>query len=90
MWILGLNGLKLMRKMIMTTMVINVKRAKMKNRTIGDKDNDKQDHDCDFDYFPRDSRSLYVSGLQMPTYPSPKPTFCPKWEASVYVGLRKG
>ena len=45
MWILGLNGLKLMRKMIMMMMGINVKRAKMKNRTIGDKDNDKQDHD---------------------------------------------
>ena len=29
----------------MMMMVINVKRAKMKNRTIGDKDNDKQDHD---------------------------------------------
>ena len=37
MWIQGLNGLKLMRKMIMMMMVINVKRAKMKNRTIGDK-----------------------------------------------------
>ena len=50
MWILGLNGLKLMRKMIMMMMVINVKKAKMKNRTIGDKDNDKEDHDCDFEF----------------------------------------
>ena len=22
----------------------------MKNKTIGDKDNDKQDHDCDFEF----------------------------------------
>ena len=29
----------------MMMMGINVKRAKMKKRTIGDKDNDKQDHD---------------------------------------------
>ena len=29
----------------MMMMVVSVKRAKMKNRTIGDKDNDKQDHD---------------------------------------------
>ena len=71
MWILGLNGLMLMRKLMMMMMVTNVKRAMMKNKTIGDKDNDKQDHDCDFDYFPRNSRSLYVSGLKQPTYPSP-------------------
>ena len=28
--------------------------------------------------------SLYVYG-KLPTYPSPKPTFCPKWEVSVDV-----
>ena len=32
---------------------------------------------------------LYVSG-KVPTYPSPKPTFCPKWELSVNVGLGEG
>ena len=32
---------------------------------------------------------LYVSG-KLPTYPSPKPTFCPKWELSVNVGLGEG
>ena len=32
---------------------------------------------------------LYVSG-KLPTYPSPKPTFCPKWELSVIVGLGEG
>ena len=30
-----------------------------------------------------------VSG-KLPTYPSPKPTFCPKWEVSVDVGLGEG
>ena len=30
-----------------------------------------------------------VSG-KLPTYPSPKPTFCPKWEVSAYVGLGEG
>ena len=29
-------------------------------------------------------RSLYVSGKLL-TYPSPEPTFCPKWEVSVTV-----
>ena len=33
--------------------------------------------------------SLYVSG-KLPTYPFPKPTFCPKWEVSVNVGLGEG
>ena len=33
-------------------------------------------------------RSLYVSG-KLPTYPSLKPTFCPKWEVNVNVGLGK-
>ena len=33
--------------------------------------------------------SLYVSG-KVPTYPSPKPTFCPKWEESVNGGLGEG
>ena len=42
MWILGLNGLMLMRKLMMMTMVTNVKTAMSKNKTIGDKDNDKQ------------------------------------------------
>ena len=27
---------------------------------------------------------------KLPTYPSPKPTFCPKWEVSVNVGLGEG
>ena len=27
---------------------------------------------------------------KLPTYPFPKPTFCPKWEASVNVGLGEG
>ena len=34
-------------------------------------------------------RSLCVSG-KLPTYPSLKPTFCPKWEVSVNVGLGEG
>ena len=33
--------------------------------------------------------SLYVSG-KLPTYPSLKPTFCPKWEVSINVGLGDG
>ena len=33
--------------------------------------------------------SLYVFG-KLPTYPFPKPTFCPKWEASGNVGLGDG
>ena len=33
--------------------------------------------------------SLYVSG-KLPAYPSPKPTFCPKWEVIVNVGLGEG
>ena len=33
--------------------------------------------------------SLYVSG-KLPTYPFPKPTFCPKWEVSVNVDEREG
>ena len=33
--------------------------------------------------------SLYVSG-KLPTYPSPNPTFCLKWEVSVNVGLGEG
>ena len=33
--------------------------------------------------------SLYVSGKLL-TYPSPKPTFSPKWEVSVNVGLGEG
>ena len=28
-------------------------------------------------------KSLYVSG-KLPTYPSPKPTFCSKWEVSIF------
>ena len=27
---------------------------------------------------------------KLPTYPSPKPAFCPKWEVSVNVGLEEG
>ena len=33
--------------------------------------------------------SLHVSG-KLPTHLSPKPTFCPKWEVSVNVGLGEG
>ena len=33
--------------------------------------------------------SLYVSGKLL-THPSPKQTFCPKWEVSVNVGLGEG
>ena len=32
---------------------------------------------------------LYFSG-KLPTYPSPKPTFYPKWEVSVNIGLMEG
>ena len=39
---------------------------------------------------PRSCGSLwYVSG-KVPTYPSPKPTFCPKREVSFDDGLGKG
>ena len=34
-------------------------------------------------------RSLYVSG-KLPTYPSPTPTFSPKREVDVNVGLGEG
>ena len=33
--------------------------------------------------------SLYIF-RKLPTYPSPKPIFCPKWEVSVKVGLGEG
>ena len=33
--------------------------------------------------------SLYVSA-KLPTYPSPRPTFCPKGDVSVNVGLGEG
>ena len=33
--------------------------------------------------------TLYVSG-KLPTNPSPKPTFCSKWEVIVNVGLGEG
>ena len=33
--------------------------------------------------------SLYISG-KLPTYPSPKPTFCLKWKVSVDVGIEEG
>ena len=33
--------------------------------------------------------SIYISG-KMTTYPSPEPTFIPKWEISVNVGLGQG
>ena len=39
-----------MATMMMMMMVINVKRAMMKNEAIGDKDYDKQYHDCDFEF----------------------------------------
>ena len=32
---------------------------------------------------------IWVSG-KLPTYPSPKPSFCPKREVSVNVSLGKG
>ena len=31
-----------------------------------------------------------VQVKDLPTYPSSKPTFCPKWEVSVNVGLGEG
>ena len=31
----------------------------------------------------------YISG-KLPTYPFPKATICPKWEASVNVGVEEG
>ena len=40
-------------------------------------------------YAGRFSGSLYVSG-KLPSYPSPKPTFCPMWEISVNVSLGEG
>ena len=41
--------------------------------------------------FPNDlfGTPLCVSG-NLPTYPSPQLTFCPKWEVSVNVGLGEG
>ena len=33
--------------------------------------------------------SITVS-RKLPTYPSPKPSFCPKWEVSVHVNLGEG
>ena len=33
--------------------------------------------------------SIEVTG-KLPTYPSPNPTFCPKWELSVHFDLGKG
>ena len=42
----------------------------------------------------RQSQDLSINGAdsseKLPTYPSPKPTFCPKWEVSVNVGLGEG
>ena len=38
---------------------------------------------------PKKYESLYVSS-KLPTYPSPNPTFCPKWEVCVNVGLGDG
>ena len=32
----------------------------------------------------------FVFDWAVPTYPSPKPTFCPKWEVSAKVGLGEG
>ena len=34
--------------------------------------------------------SIKVSRKQLPTYPSPKPTFLPEWEVSVNVSLGEG
>ena len=38
---------------------------------------------------PTKPGSIKVSG-KLPTYPSPKPSFCPKWEASINVTLGEG
>ena len=42
----------------------------------------------------RQSQDMSINGAdsseKLPTYPSPKPTFCPKWEVSVNVGLGEG
>ena len=32
----------------------------------------------------------FSQAMVLPTYPSPKPSFCPKWEVSVNVTLREG
>ena len=37
----------------------------------------------------KNAGSLYISG-NLSTYPSPKPTFCFKWEVNVNVGLGEG
>ena len=37
---------------------------------------------CDPDY-----TNFWTDEGKLPTYPSPKPTFCPKWEVSVNAGL---
>ena len=80
----------LMMTMMMMMMVINVKRAVMKNEAIGDKDYDKQYHDCDFEFLEIGDYCKFLDYKMMPTYPSPEPTFCPKWEVSVNVGLGVG
>ena len=41
-------------------------------------------------YFPNQSESYYVQSGKLLTYPSPMPTFCPKSELSVNVGLEEG
>ena len=40
-------------------------------------------------FYPNDIQSIKVSG-KLPTYHSPNPIFCPKWEVSVNVDLGKG
>ena len=41
--------------------------------------------------FPKQSESwYYVQSGKLPTYPSPKPTFCAKSEVSVNAGLTEG
>ena len=42
-----------------------------------------------FTFFKTMFGAIWVSG-KLPTYPSPKPTFCPKREVSVNVNLREG
>ena len=46
----------------------------------------KYKHSC---HHRKSYGSSYISG-KLPSYPFPKPTFCPKWEVSVNVGLGEG
>ena len=38
----------------------------------------------------KNNKDQFKVSRKLPTYPSPKPTFCPKWEVSVNVSLGEG